>query len=85
MRLLIFEFIIYHKYNRDLWGLADVIEANMCRNNVMTSAKACALAHKQRVSDWIYPLIYSGTSENCLNNPMKIYFRRNNAYYFKGV
>ena len=85
MRLLIFEFIIYLKYKRDLWGLADVIEANKCRKNTTTSAKAYALAHKQRVSDWVYPLIYSGTSENCLNNPMKIYFRRNNVSYFKGV
>ena len=85
MRLLIFEFIIYLKYKSDLWGVADVIEANKCCKNATTPTKACALAHKQRVSDWIHPLIYSGTSENCLNNPMKIYFRRNNAYYFKGV
>jgi hypothetical protein len=85
MRLLIFKFIIYLKYKRDLWGLVDVIEANKCYKNTRTSAKACTLVHKQRVSDWIHPLIYSGTSENCLNNPMKIYFRRNNAHYFKGV
>jgi hypothetical protein len=79
MRLLIFRFIIYLKYNRDLWGLADVAEVNMCCKNATTSAKACAWDYKQRVSDWIYPLIYSGTSENCLNKPKKIYFRRNTS------
>ena len=54
---LVFELIMYLKYNRDLWGLIDVIEANKRHRNDTTSAKAKAEAHKQRVSDVIDSIV----------------------------
>mmetsp|Transcript_32162 Transcript_32162/g.68480 ORF Transcript_32162/g.68480 Transcript_32162/m.68480 type:complete len:99 (-) Transcript_32162:33-329(-) len=49
MSPLLFEMIMYLKYNRDLWGLVDVVEANKRRKGESTSAKARKEAHRERV------------------------------------
>ena len=51
MSSFVFELIMYLKYNIDVWGLADVVEANKRHNNATTLAKHCAEAHNQRVSN----------------------------------
>ena len=45
----VFEIIMYLKYNRDLWDLVDVVEANKRRKNKSTARKARKEAHCQRV------------------------------------
>ncbi len=49
MSLLLFEMIICLKYNKDLWGLVGVVEANKHRKGESTSAKVCKEAHCKRV------------------------------------
>jgi hypothetical protein len=46
---LLFECIMYLKYNRDLWGLKDVVEANKRRKNNSKSARAKLAADQERV------------------------------------
>ena len=50
MSPLLFEMIMYFKYNKDLWSLADVVEANKRRKNESTSKKARKEAHCHRVA-----------------------------------
>ena len=51
MSPLVFECIMYLKYNRDLWGPADVVEANKRRKNKSKAAVARQQAHKERVRE----------------------------------
>ena len=49
MSPFLFELIMYLKYNKDLWGLMDVVEANKRRKGQSASAKAKKEAHRHRV------------------------------------
>lgn len=48
---LVFELIMYLKYNLRLWSLSDVIEANKRRKNVSPAAKKRDAAHKERLNN----------------------------------
>ena len=49
----IFECIMYLKYNRDLWGLADVVEANKSRLGRSKAAQNCTEAQKQKILEFM--------------------------------
>ena len=46
---LIFECIVYLKYNQDLWGLEDEVEANKRRKSVSKAAHAKLAADQVRI------------------------------------
>ena len=50
MSPLLFECIMYLKYNRELWSLADVVEANKRRKNSLKAVKARAAKAKVDVA-----------------------------------
>ena len=47
---LLFECIMYLKYNRDLWGLEDVVEANKHRKSISKAAHAKLTADQVRIN-----------------------------------
>ncbi len=47
---LVFECIMYLKYNDDLWGLEEVIDANKHRKMETQAARDCSEAHTQRLN-----------------------------------
>ncbi len=49
MSPLVFELIMYLKYNSHLWGLVDVIEANKRRQLESPAAKNCHSIQKARL------------------------------------
>lgn len=51
MSPLIFELIMYLKYNDRLWDIADVVEANNRRKNESKSLKTKKAAHRAKVED----------------------------------
>ena len=46
----VFECIMYLKYNSDLWGLADVVEANRRRLGSSKAAQARMREHRERLT-----------------------------------
>ena len=53
MQPLMFEMIMYLKFNKRLWGLEEVVEANLRRKNDSRAAKARAemLAQRTKVNE----------------------------------
>ncbi len=46
---LIFELIMYLKYNSHLWGISDVVEANKRRKSESAAAQFCLTIQKERL------------------------------------
>ena len=46
---LIFECIMYLNYNRDLWGLEDMVEANRRRKSISKKIRAKLVADQERI------------------------------------